>query len=424
MKASNILRAKRAPVSILAALSCFSFLHASAVAQEVPGQTLDSLIEIARKLSPDVAARTLDAAAAQARVEQADSLPDPTITLNSDEIDRTGGPRQGKLYYGFSQEIPLWGKRTLRRDIARAEFNRDRATIKESEAELTERVSAVFADYYQASQAIALLDELHRASHDIAAQARMQYAQGLGEQKDVYKAEVDTAAVAQERNKFETMRSRAMGLLNILLNRPARAALAVPNALPPVPPAETLEIGALVERALKGNPSILAAQAATTGAASERELARKNWYPDLTLSAYGIDRGENGPPGYSASISFKVPLEWGMHEAEESAASAKLGASRAREDAALRQIQENLIEAASALEGARREETILRQQVLPNAEASFTSARTAYAVNRASLTAVLTAQHDLAHAQLDLLAIQVDERRQLAVIERLIGGRL
>ena len=43
-----------------------------------PGATLDEVLGIARRLSPELAARALDTEAAQARVEIAGSLADPT----------------------------------------------------------------------------------------------------------------------------------------------------------------------------------------------------------------------------------------------------------------------------------------------------------------------------------------------------------
>ena len=59
-----------------------------------PGATLEEVLTIARRLSPELAARALDTEAAQARVAIAGSLADPTLRITSDEIDRTSGPRK------------------------------------------------------------------------------------------------------------------------------------------------------------------------------------------------------------------------------------------------------------------------------------------------------------------------------------------
>src|ERR1700738_3326495 len=96
------------------------------VSLAAPGATLDEVLAIARRLSPDLAARALDTEAAQARGTIAGPLADPTLRITSDEIDRTRGPRQNKMFFTIEQEFPLWGKRDLKRaqagaDVARTE---------------------------------------------------------------------------------------------------------------------------------------------------------------------------------------------------------------------------------------------------------------------------------------------------------------
>jgi cobalt-zinc-cadmium efflux system outer membrane protein len=150
------------------------------VSLAAPGATLDEVLAIARRLSPDLAARALDTEAAQARVEIAGSLADPTLRITSDEIDRTSGPRQNKMLFTVEQEFPLWGKRDLRRDQASADLARTHADWRTTEAELIEKVKVAFAQYYQADQAIRTTEDLHRVVHDMARVARDRYAQDRG----------------------------------------------------------------------------------------------------------------------------------------------------------------------------------------------------------------------------------------------------
>src|SRR6185295_8903453 len=113
---------------------------AEAPSLAAPGATLEEVLAIARRLSPELVARALDTEAAQARVEIAGSLADPTLRITSDEIDRTRGPRQNKMYYAVEQDFPLWGKLDLRRDQASADVARSRADTRLTEAELIEKV--------------------------------------------------------------------------------------------------------------------------------------------------------------------------------------------------------------------------------------------------------------------------------------------
>src|ERR1700719_4220997 len=150
-----------------------------------PGATLEEVLAVARRLSPDLAARALDTEAAQARVTIAGSLADPTLRITSDEIDRTGGPRQNKMFFTVEQEFPLWGKRDLKRAQAGAEVARTQTEARITEAELVEKVKVAFAQYYQADPARRTHEALHRVVHDIARVAQNRYAQGRGSQQEV-----------------------------------------------------------------------------------------------------------------------------------------------------------------------------------------------------------------------------------------------
>jgi outer membrane protein TolC len=394
------------------------------IAAAAPGTTLDGVLAIARRLSPDLAARALDTEAALARVEIAGSLPDPMVRVTSDEIDRTRGPRQNKMIYGVEQEFPLWGKRDLKRDQASAEVARSRADTRTTETELIEKVKVAFAQYYQADRAIRTTQDLHRVVHDMARVARDRYGQGRGSQQEVYKAEVEITRLSTEIVGLETKRRSATARLNALLARPVGAPLATPAKLRSLPPPAVLAPASLMERARRGNPTLAAGDAQIVAATAGRELADKNWYPDITLSAAAIDRTGNGPPGYMAGIGLKVPLQWGLHEAQQREASAQLSATQARRQALELQIQGELGEAAADLAGSRKTGDLIRTQLLPQSEALVRSGVAGYGLGKAELADVLRAEHDLANLRVELLNNEFDQQRQLAMIERLIGGDL
>jgi outer membrane protein TolC len=418
----------RAPAAALVML--FGVLLAAPVAVSAeapagaPGATLEEVLAIARRLSPDLAARALDTEAAQARVEIAGSLPDPTLRITSDEIDRTRGPRQNKMIYGVEQEFPLWGKRDLKRDQAHAEVARSRADARQTEAELIEKVKLAFAQYYQADQAIRTTQDLHRVVHDIARVARERYAQTRGTQAEIYKAEVENTRLSNKIIRLEAKRNSATARLNALLARPIDAPLARPMKLRALPPGSVFELPALMARARAGNPALAGGDAQIASAAAGRDLADKSWYPDVTLNAAAIDRGSNGPAGYVASIGLKVPLQWGLHESQQREATAQVGAAQARRQALELQIQGDLGEAAAALAASRKTGELIRTQLLPQSQALLRSGIAGYGLARAELVDVLRAEHDLADLRVELLNAELEQQRQLATIERLIGGEL
>jgi cobalt-zinc-cadmium efflux system outer membrane protein len=390
----------------------------------LPGGTVESVLAAARQLSPELAARALDTAAARARVTVAGSLSDPQVQVMSDDVDRTSGPRPNKMVYSFQQEIPLWGRRDLRRQVARAEVGQMSAQAQVAEAELVERAKVAFARYYTSYEAVHRTEDLHRAIHGISQVARERYVQGRGEQQEVFRAEVETTRVATEIVRLEAALRSATGQLNALLVRAADAALAPPERLRPLPDARALDAARLAERARAANPALAADAAAVSGAETNRALTGRNWYPDITLGAAAIDRSGFGPPGYQAWVAVRVPLQRGLREAQSAEAGAQAGAARARLEARAQQIRGDLAEAVAGFEGSRRTVEIIRRQLLPQAEALVRSGAAGYGFGRVDLATVLRAQHDLADFRLQLLSAEFDSQRQLAAIERLLGGEL
>jgi outer membrane protein TolC len=394
------------------------------VSLAAPGATLEEVLAIARRLSPELAARALDTEAAQARVAIAGSLADPTLRITSDEIDRTSGPRQNKMLFTVEQEFPLWGKLDLRRDQANADVARSRADVRVTEAELVEKVKVAFGQYYQADQAIRTTEDLHRVVHDMARVARDRYAQGRGSQPEVYKAEVEITRLSTEIVRLETRRRSASARLNALLARPIEAPLARPVKLRSLPSDAALASEALMQRVLAANPSLAGRDAQIAAAATGKQLADKSWYPDVMLKVGAIDRTGNGPNGYLAEIGLRVPLQWGLHEAQQREAAAQVGAAQARRQALELQIQSELGEFLADFAGSRKTGDLIRTQLLPQSQALLRSGVAGYGLGRAELVDVLSAEHDLANLRIELLSAEFDQQRQLAAIERLIGGDL
>src|SRR6266700_5729174 len=105
---------RRAAVGAITALLWSS----PAAAGDLPGATADSVVTIAKRLNPTVAAATLDFDAAVHKIGTAGVLADPTLILEAWDVNRQGVAQRR---IGVDQEIKLWGKYGLERNIAQSE---------------------------------------------------------------------------------------------------------------------------------------------------------------------------------------------------------------------------------------------------------------------------------------------------------------
>ncbi len=385
------------------------------------GATVESVLAVGRRLNPALRAAALDTSAAAAKAAGADALDDPTIT------DSYSYYRDPNVFSGHSimvtQAFPLWGKRDLRREAALADLDAMRGREQAARDALDEQIKVAFAQYYVASQALAVTREVLAVTRGMRAAGEARYAVGTGDQTAVIKALGEETAAEIEVARLEGDRAAAREMLNALLARPAGAVLAEPSRLRRVPAANPA-IAFLVERARSGSPALAASGAEVSAAETRATLAEKAWYPDLTVGAGPLVQTNNRPPGVAATVGLNIPLPWGKEAPEQAAANAQVGATRQRYEAALLDIQSALGEARERLKAARNAEAMIARKALPEARGVLKSIIANYAEGGGDLAAALDAQHRAHDLELKRLRLELDEQTALAAIERLIGGEL
>jgi len=385
---------------------------------------------MARDLNPDLKVAALEAAAAAAKVEGAGSLPDPKIQL---EIENWPRNRPGYLpqddFSGasrtvtLSQELPFWGKRGLRREIAEADARRAAVLRAQVENELVAKIKVAYAEYHAAHLTIDLARDLRARVDTLVRLARARYAQGLGNQSEVTRAEIEKATMDAEIARMAGQRRRAAVAINRLLARPLQAPLVETPAPRPLPPAEALDLAALTDRAQRANPEVLAQEAAIQGAGKAVALAEKSWYPDFEIGI-GAMRNNSELDSFRAMVQMNIPLQGGLRRSEIGEAKGLAGAARSKLDSLQIEIGDAVAEAWIALKTARDIEVIIRESQLPQAEIGFQSSARGYELGRIDFVDVLMAEQQLWTANISLIGVLFDQQKQLATIEKLIGEEL
>src|SRR5712672_1955461 len=91
---------------------------ADAAEQTMPGATVESVVAVAKRLNPTVAAASLEFDAAVHKIGTAGVLADPTLILEAWDVNRLG---VGQRRFGVEQELKLWSKYGLEGDIAQSD---------------------------------------------------------------------------------------------------------------------------------------------------------------------------------------------------------------------------------------------------------------------------------------------------------------
>jgi len=410
-------------LGLAAACLAVSLLAGGAQAQsrEPLGGNLQGLLAAGRELSPALRAAALESEAAAARASGAGALDDPVIS-DSYQYYKDPGVFSAHTVM-ITQAFPLWGKRSLRREAAQADVDAARGREQATRDELDEKIKVAFAQYAVLTRSVAVNREVQEIARRLRTATETRYAQGGGDQAGAIRTQGEETAAKLELTRLDGERNATRARLNTLIGRRADAPLANPQS-----PGRTLSvvpaIGALLDRARAGNPTLSSQGAAVAAARTRSTLADKAWYPDITVGAGPLIQTNNRPVGFAATIGLNVPVPWGRAASGQREAAANVGASQHRYVAVLLEIEGSLGEARARLDAARQTAALLRRESLPQAQSVLRAVLAAYGQGHGDLAGAIEAEHRIHNVELAALRADLDERVSLAAIERLIGGDL
>ena len=394
-------------------------------AEQVPGATVQDLLQWLEQGSAEMAAARSDTASAMQRAESAGALPDPSVRVEWQDISRTNVlPGQvGSMKYTVLQALPGWGKRAAQKQVAVAGTRVAQEQQRALNAELRTRLKIVFAQYYQAHRALQLNDELGIFTNTVAELAKSRYENNLATQQDLVKAQLEQSALQSEHISLQAAYSQYQARINALLNRPSYSEMLPPLVLRGLPPPVVLNPDALESRLTQSSPQLAGLVAQTEVALSNVELARKNLTPDFILGIAPVQRG-NSFNTWDAMLEFTIPLQRSTHGAHQSEAEEMLQADRSRLQGIEARLLGELREHYAELQAAREQEKLTRERVVPLVELAYNGALEGYRNGRVDFATLLDAKRQIQKARLDELNASVEQQIHLAEIERLIGEEL
>ncbi|MEI7611854.1 MAG: TolC family protein [Betaproteobacteria bacterium] len=396
----------------------------------VPGKTVESLLEYARNNNPEYAAVRYEAEAAGERITAAGALADPKLRTELRDITQRGQQsasllpsRVGSTRYLLMQDVPWYGKRELKREIAEFDAEGAQGRARGTWADLSARIKTSYAQLYYLQRNEQLAREILDLMQRLEKIAQVRYAGGLAAQQDVIRAQVEQTGMRNELIALENEHHHWHSKMNTLLARPANAALAEPDRLRPLPPPARLDYATLEDRVRGRNPQLFVEEARVKSAEKSRDLTYKNRYPDVTLGASPIQY-QYGAREWEVMLEMNIPLQQNSRRAQERESESMLSAARSRKEAAAYQIFSELAENLSAIDAARRSEILTTTSLLPQAELTFKAALAGYETGKVDFATLIDAQRQIRQARQNRLKAQAESEIRLAEIEKLLGEEL
>lgn len=383
---------------------------------------LEQLIELVQARNADLEAARAGAEEAATRIKSAGALEDPMLsyklapaTIGSREI----GTRQG---VEVSQTLPWPGTLHAREAKAKAEAEAAQNDTSMRTLEVVSDAKAAFAEWVFIYAALKINRQHQIHLGDLEAAAERSYATGVGRQQDALKASLELARVENEALGLESQRRMVQARINALLNRAPVAELPEPTPfrlLTRLPPLDHLGTMAMAR-----HPELKGLEATLDSTEAVVALARKAFYPDLSVQAGYDEMWDAKEMRPSVGISFNVPLHWERREAE--LASARAAQRRAEWKVADRRatLLAAVAEAYASVDQAARSIALYKERLLPLADAAVLAALADYRLGTGGFSSVIDAERSKLDQQLSLERAIADQYRSLAALEQAIGGPL
>ncbi len=388
------------------------------------GSDLQGLLDYAKQHNPELAAMRYEADAAALRVQPAGSLPDPVLRTEMMDITNQGTPKPvsllpskvGGTRYLLMQTLPWFGKLDLQSGIAQAQVDAARGQTELGWADLSSKIKSAYAMHYSLTDSIRLTRQTQDLSRNLEQVARTRYANGIGSQQEVIRAQLEQSDLRMTLIELENEQHHVHSRINTLLSRPAQAELAEPVALRPA----ALDVAALEDKLRAHNPQLQVGNSRITEAQRNRDLTYNNRYPGLTLGIAPTQSG-NTVKSWDLMLELNLPLQQESRRSQERESEAKLAASAARQESLQSQLLAELSENISAFESATRTDEALNSRLLPQAQLSFQSAMNGYTTGKVDFATVLEAHRQVLKIRSQSIKVRYEQQFRLAEIDRLTG---
>jgi outer membrane protein, heavy metal efflux system len=292
---------------IISFLMILFLFHAPVFGEELD---LGSLIDEALKNNHEILMVTDKAAAAEHRILPAQSLPDPMVTFGYQNTSLTtyNYNKDDFSYWivSASQMFPYLGKRGLKGDMARADAEGQKAFLQALRLRVAARVKELYYDLFLAYKTIDILQDKIDLFTRIEDAALARYSTGTGPQQEVLMAQTEKYMILERQEMFRQKIQALESMLNLTAGREPAAPLGRPKQLESTKVDFTLDD--LTRKAYEASPEIRVKEKMIAASEAKLQMAKKEFYPDVTLNMGVNQTGPEFMNMYMITASVNVPI--------------------------------------------------------------------------------------------------------------------
>lgn len=394
--------------------------------------SLDFYVQAALTRNPDILAAERQVAVQAEIVPQVTTLPNPVATgavfpSSNQTIQTAAGLIVNTLI--VTQQFPWCGKLRLRGEAAKLDTKIALTQLAETQLKVIEAVKLAYYDIHFNKRALSIIDNSEREfRRDFIDPARAGVTNTP--KLDLLRGEVELVKLQNQRIDLQQRLRQAQADLAKLLSASPETDLTPAPALdlPPVPE----QLDKLYQAALISRPELESKLQTITRDERLVELARLNYYPDVTVgftwynvsAHHALSPIANGENGLGIALGITLPiwqrkLQAGVREAQNRAAKdARL--YQASRDETLRLIRRLTVQAHSQ----EQQLELHRKELVPTAEQTLSIAHEGHQTGKVNPVRVVDNWLQLLNMRLQQARLETSLGQTLASLERVIGEQL
>lgn len=357
--------------------------------------------------------------AALAKVPQSRALPDPRATYGYflEPVETRTGPQEQRV--GLSQMLPWFGTLPLRERMAIAEAEAAFQTFRQKELALLLDLKTAFLEYGYLRAAIELSREHLELLGLIESVTAARFSSGMLSQSALIQVQMERGKADERIRSLEARRPAQSALILALIGGGATdSVLPWPERNADRP--ESFSLDDWMTRMLAQNPTLQRLRLLQERGRDGVRLARKAYYPDLTLGfeVIDIDGGDNPA---MASIGLNLPIWRGRLAAGQHEASERLRGVEAELADHENRLSAELATLFFQYEDAQRKVALYHDSLIPKARQAIEVGLKGFEGGQVRFADLLDAERTLLEFLLTEAREEANRAIRAAEIEALIG---
>jgi cobalt-zinc-cadmium efflux system outer membrane protein len=398
----------------------------------VKENSLDSLVNLALKVSPKLKMLNYKYEAAKNGIEVNSNLPDPMLTLGlanlpTNTFSLTQEPMTGKII-GLSQAVPFPGKLKAVANVASKDADIVQQEIDDARNEIVKNVSQNYYELIYVRKAIDVANENLKLLNEISKVVRTNYSVAKASQQNLFKVELEITNLNDKIDELKNKESSVLAMINAQLLRDQ----SVPVVTSDLPSFNYYEFNQqqLDSLAVHNRPFLTGLKLARQKAELRESLAKYDFYPNFNFSIQYSQRDRiaatNTPLADFASfmVGISLPLNYGGK------ASSKVEESEAMQNMydeqynlSLQMLNSNFGTSISKLNSLRERVKLIEDAQLPQAQKTFSSTLSSYQVGQVDFINVIDAQSKLYQVETNLYRLKTDYLKEVEELKFLTGSK-